>query len=235
VGRILSDMKLLVTNDDGIDAAGIAALEYAAQHVGERVVVAPAGPQSGVSHAVTTGRAVMLEDIGMQRIRVHGTPADCVRIGLLNIVPDAKFVLSGVNHGGNLGADVYYSGTVAAVREAVLHGWTGVALSQYKKKTLDFDWPRTAAWAARVLADLLARPPRRGSFFNVNFPHLLPTDPDPEVVFCPLDPHPLPLSYRHEETGLVYDGNYHLRERAAGADVDVCFSGRIAVTELRLL
>jgi 5'-nucleotidase len=54
-------------------------------------------------------------------------------------------------------------------------------------------------------------------------------------VFCPLDPHPLPLSYRHEETGLVYDGNYHLRARAPGADVDVCFSGRIAVTELRLL
>lgn len=228
-------MKLLVTNDDGIDAAGIAALEYAAQGVGERVVVAPAGPQSGVSHAVTTGQVVALEDIGMQRYRVHGTPADCTRLGLLHVVPDAAFVLSGINHGGNLGADVYYSGTVAAVREAVLHGWTGVALSQYKKKTLDFDWPRTAGWAARVLAELLARPPRPGGFYNVNFPHLLPTDPDPEIVFCPLDPHPLPLSYRHEETGLVYDGNYHLRERVPGGDVDVCFGGRIAVTEMRLL
>ena len=113
-------MKLLVTNDDGIDAAGIAALEYAAQGVGERVVVAPAGPQSGVSHAVTTGQVVALEAIGMQRYRLHGTPADCTRLGLLHVVPDAAFVLSGINHGGNLGADVYYSGTVAAVREAVL-------------------------------------------------------------------------------------------------------------------
>jgi 5'-nucleotidase len=124
---------------------------------------------------------------------------------------------------------------VAAVREAVLHGWTGVAFSQYKKRSLEFDWPRAGRWVAAVLADLLNRPPRRGAFFNVNLPHLLPTDPDPEIVFCPLDPHPLPLSYRHEETGLVYDGNYHLRERASGGDVDVCFTGRIAVTELRLL
>jgi 5'-nucleotidase len=228
-------MKLLVTNDDGIDAAGIAALTDAARTVGEPVVIAPAGPQSGVSHAVTTGTAFRVEERGAGRHAVFGTPADCVRVGLLRVVPDARFILSGINHGGNLGADVYYSGTVAAVREAVLHGWTGVALSQYRKKALDFDWPRAGRWAARVLAELLARPPRRGAFFNVNLPHLAPADPDPEVVFCPLDPHPLPLSYRHEETGLVYDGNYHLRERADGADVDVCFSGRIAVTELRLL
>jgi 5'-nucleotidase len=226
-------MKLLVTNDDGIDAEGIAALTTAARTVGEPVVVAPAGPQSGVSHTVTTDAVVRVEERGGGHA-VFGTPADCVRVGLLRVVPDARFVVSGVNHGGNLGADVYYSGTVAAVREAVLHGWTGVALSQYKKKTLPFDWPRTARWASRVLAELLAKPPRRGGFYNVNFPHLAADDADPEVVFCPLDPHPLPLSYRHEETGLVYDGNYHLRERQPGADVDVCFSGRIAVTELRL-
>ena len=226
-------MKLLVTNDDGIDAEGIAALLAAASTLGEPVVVAPAGPQSGVSHAVTTGTAVRAEQ-RPQGHAVFGTPADCVRVGLLRIVPDARFVLSGVNHGGNLGADVYYSGTVAAVREAVLHGWTGVALSQYKKKTLPFDWPRTTRWAERVLAELLAMPPRRGAFYNVNFPHLAIDAADPEVVFCPLDPHPLPLSYRHEDTGLVYDGNYHLREREPGADVDVCFSGRIAVTDLRL-
>lgn len=226
-------MKLLVTNDDGIDAEGIAALTAAARTVGEPVVVAPAGPQSGVSHTVTTDAAVRVEERGGGHA-VFGTPADCVRVGLLRIVPDARFVLSGVNHGGNLGADVYYSGTVAAVREAVLHGWTGVALSQYKKKALPFDWSRTARWSERVLAELLAKPPRRGGFYNVNFPHLAAEDADPEVVFCPLDPHPLPLSYRHEETGLVYDGNYHLRERQPGADVEVCFSGRIAVTELRL-
>jgi 5'-nucleotidase len=229
-------MRLLLTNDDGIDAAGLGALLNAVRGLGEPVVAAPAGPQSGVSHAVTTGAAVRVEERGDGRFAVRGTPADCVRVGLHRLCPDAEFVLSGINHGGNLGADVYYSGTVAAVREAVLHGWTGVALSHYRKRGLEFDWTRAATWAARVLAELLARPPAPGSFYNVNLPHLRADEPDPEVVFCPLDPHPLPLSYRHEgDGGMHYDGDYHARERAAGADVDVCFGGRIAVTLTTLL
>lgn len=227
-------MKFLLTNDDGIDAAGLAALSEAARGFGESVVVAPAGPQSGVSHAVTTGTAVRFDPRGPARFAVHGTPADCVRVGLHRLVPDAGWVLSGINHGGNLGADVYYSGTVAAVREGVLHGWPGVAFSQYRRKGVDFDWPRATTWVARVLADLLARPVAAGEFFCVNLPHLAPDEPDPEIVFCPLDPRPLPLSYRHEDGGFYYDGDYHNRDRVAGADVDVCFGGRIAVTPIKL-
>ncbi|MGL6095637.1 MAG: 5'/3'-nucleotidase SurE [Fimbriiglobus sp.] len=227
-------MKLLLTNDDGIDAAGLAALVAAARTVGEPVVIAPAGPQSGVSHAVTTHAPVRVELRGPDRFAVHGTPADCARIGLLRYVPDAAWVVSGINHGGNLGADVYYSGTVAAVREGVLHGWPGVAFSHYRKRDRDFDWPRAAVWAARVLVDLLARPIEPGEFYSVNLPHLDPAAADPEVVFCPLDPRPLPLSYRHEVDGLYYDGNYHTRDRVPGADVDVCFGGNIAVTKIRL-
>lgn len=229
-------MKLLLTNDDGIDAAGLHALLTAVRGLGEPVVVAPAGPQSGVSHTVTTETAVRVEPRGDGRFAIRGTPADCIRVGLHRLCPDAGLVLSGINHGGNLGADVYYSGTVAAVREAVLHGWTGVALSHYRKRELEFDWRRASGWAARVLADLLARPPVPGAFYNVNLPHLRAGDPDPDVVFCPLAPHPLPLSYRHEDDGgMHYDGDYHARERTAGADVDVCFDGRIAVTLIKLL
>jgi 5'-nucleotidase len=144
-------------------------------------------------------------------------------------------VLSGINHGGNLGADVHYSGTVAAVREAVLHGWPGVAVSHYHKRGMEFEWERAANWVARVLAELLARPVEPGLFYNVNLPHLESAENDPEVVFCPLDPHPLPLSYRHdEENGMYYDGDYQARRRTLGADVDVCFGGRIAVTGIRL-
>ncbi len=120
-------MKLLLTNDDGIDADGLRTFLAASTGLGEPVVVAPAGPQSGVSHAVTTDSIVRVETRG-RGFAVHGTPADCVRIGLHWLCPDAGLVLSGINHGGNLGADVYYSGTVAAVREAVLHGWSGIAL-----------------------------------------------------------------------------------------------------------
>src|SRR5881227_3155078 len=108
-------MKFLVTNDDGIEAAGLNALVAAAHSVGKPVVVAPAGPQSGVSHAVTWREGVRIEERGTDRYAIHGTPADCTRLGLLRIVPDANWILSGINHGSNLGADMYYSGTVAAV------------------------------------------------------------------------------------------------------------------------
>jgi 5'-nucleotidase len=229
-------MKFLVTNDDGIDAPGLAALVNVARTLGEPTVVAPAGPQSGVSHAVTWREGVKIEPRGEQRFAIHGTPADCTRLGLLHLVPEAKWILSGVNHGANLGADVYYSGTVAAVREALLHGWPGIAVSHYRKSGLEYDWKRAERWAAPVLADLLARPYEQGTFYNVNLP-ILPADaPDPAVIWCALDPKPLPLNYRHEaESGLYYAGDYNLRHRTPGADVDVCFGGNIAVTAVRML
>ena len=228
-------MKFLLSNDDGIDAPGLAALLHAARDFGEPVVVAPAGPQSGISHAVTWDRSVRLESRGPDRSAVHGTPADCARLGLLRVAADARWVLSGINEGGNLGADVYYSGTVAAVREAVLHGWPGIAFSQYLRRSMALDWPRATRWATRVLTELLARPTEPGLFYNVNFPHLAADAPEPAIVFCPLDPNPLPLSYRHEENGHhIYDGDYQARARTAGADVDVCFTGSIAVTAIRL-
>jgi 5'-nucleotidase len=229
-------MKFLVTNDDGIDAPGLAALVGAAESLGEPVVVAPAGPQSGVSHAVTWREGVRIEPRGENRFAIHGTPADCTRLGLLHAVPDAKWILSGINHGANLGADVYYSGTVAAVREALMHGWPGIAFSHYRKSGVEYDWDRATRWIKPLLADLLAQPIEPGVFYNVNLPLLPPEAPDPEVVWCPLDPKPLPLNYRHEaESGLYYAGDYNLRHRTPGADVDVCFGGSIAVTAVRLL
>jgi 5'-nucleotidase len=229
-------MNLLLINDDGINAPGLEALLNAARTVGNPVVVAPATPQSGVSHAVSWHEGVRIEPRGDQRFAVHGTPADCTRLGLLQLVPDAKWVLSGINHGANLGADIHYSGTVAAVREAVLHGWPGVAVSYYRKTGVEFDWARAADWVSPILADLLARPIEPGLFYNVNLPILPPGAKRPEVVWCPLDPNPLPLNYRHEEkSGLYYAGDYQLRHRTPGADVDICFGGRIAVTAVRLL
>ena len=229
-------MKLLLTNDDGIDAPGLEALLTAARTLGDPVVVAPAEPQSGVSHAVTWHEGVRIEARGDKRYAVHGTPADCTRLGLLRVVPDAKWVLSGINHGGNLGADVHYSGTVAAVREAVLHGWPGIAVSHYRKAGVAFDWARAVNWITPILAEVLAKPVEAGLFYNVNLPNLTSGADDPEVVWCPLDPNPLPLNYRHEEeSGLYYAGDYQLRHRKPGADVDVCFGGRIAITAVRLL
>ncbi|PYJ88514.1 MAG: 5'/3'-nucleotidase SurE [Verrucomicrobia bacterium] len=229
-------MKFLLTNDDGIDAAGLGALVNAVAAFGESVVVAPADAQSGVSHRVTWQEGVRIERRDEKRYAIHGTPADCVRLGLLKVAPDAKWILSGINHGANLGADVHYSGTVAAVREAVLHGWPGIAVSHYRKSGIAFDWERATNWVRPILADLLARPIEPGLFYNVNLPNLPPDATQPEVVWCALDPNPLPLNYRHEEeSGLYFAGDYQLRHRTPGADVDVCFGGRIAVTAVRLL
>lgn len=229
-------MKLLLTNDDGIDAAGLEALVTASRALGDPVIVAPAGAQSGVSHRVTWQEGVRIEPRGHDRYAIHGTPADCVRLGLLKLVPEAKWILSGINHGANLGADVHYSGTVAAVREAVLHGWPGIAVSHYRKSGVEFDWERAIKWVAPILTELLSKPVEPGLFYNVNLPNLPPEASQPDVVWCPLDPSPLPLNYRHEEeTGLYYAGDYQLRHRTPGADVDICFSGRITITTVRLL
>ena len=229
-------MKFLLTNDDGIDAAGLAALVDASRDFGDPVVVAPSGPQSGVSHRVTWQEGVRIERREDNRVAIHGTPADCVRLGLLKVVPDAQWILSGINHGSNLGADVHYSGTVAAVREAVLHGWPGIAVSHYRRSGIAFDWERATKWVKPILRDLLARTIEPGLLYNINLPNLPPEAEQPEVVWCPLDPNPLPLNYRHEEeSDLYFAGDYLLRDRTPGADVDVCFGGRIAVTAVRLL
>jgi 5'-nucleotidase len=227
-------MKLLLTNDDGIAAPGIQALFHAAAQLGAPTVVAPATALSGCSHRVTTDQPIRVQQRGPDQYAVEGTPADCVRVALHRLVPEAVWVLSGINAGGNLGADVHHSGTVAAVREAVIHGWPGIALSQYRKRGLELDWQRSVAWIVPLLRDLLGRPRTPGTFWNINLPHLPPDAPDPEVVFCRLDPTPLPLSFREEGELLHYDGDYHQRRREAGCDVDVCFRGKIAVTQITL-
>ena len=227
-------MKILLTNDDGIEAPGLHALHDAASHLGEVLVVAPAEPHSGCGHRVTTDGPFRVSACGPDRYAVAGTPADCVRVALHEFVREPVVVLSGINAGGNLGADVHISGTVAAVREAVLHGCRGVALSQYRRKGATVDWQRASKWVEPLLRDLLRRPWTAGLFWNVNLPHLEEHQKDPEAVFCPINPLPLPLSYRREGDLLHYNGDYHGRPRHRGTDVDVCFGGRIAVSELRL-
>ncbi len=109
-------MKILITNDDGFDAPGIEALVRICEPLGRVTMVAPNRPRSGVGHAVTTGQPLELREHGRDRFSLSGTPADCVRVALSELLPDADWVLAGINAGGNLGADAYSSGTLAAVR-----------------------------------------------------------------------------------------------------------------------
>jgi 5'-nucleotidase len=227
-------MNFLLTNDDGIDAPGLAALLEAAQRVGQAVVIAPADHQSGCSHQVTTSAPIRVTQRAPNRYAIDGTPADCVRVGLTQLAGATAVVLSGINQGGNLGADVWHSGTVAAVREAVLHGFRGIAFSQYVKRGMPIDWSRATSWIAPLLRDLLSQPWKPGVFWNVNLPHLEPGDGDPEMILCRLDPSPLPVDFRQDGDLWQYAGNYHQRQRTPGSDVDVCFGGRIAVTRIEL-
>ena len=227
-------MRVVLTNDDGVDAPGLAALERAAAVLGATlVVVAPAECHSGCGHRVTTSAAIRVDDVGPGRYRVAGTPADCVRIALARIAPDAAAVLSGINAGGNLGADIHHSGTVAAAREAALHGVPAVAASQYHRRGTTIDWERSARWVAEVLAAIRGREPPRGEFWNVNLPDLPAEAADPAVVECGVDASPFALGYRLTEEGWRYESSYHERPRVAGADVDVCFGGRIALSLVR--
>ncbi len=227
-------MKFLLTNDDGIDAPGLATLAEAARAVGEAVVVGPMEQFSGCSHRVTTDQPLRIEQRQINAFAVDGTPADCTRVGLHAVFPDTQWVLAGINMGGNLGTDVHLSGTVAAVREAVIHGWPGIAFSHYRRKDNPFRWDRAVKWVIPLLRDLTSRPHRRGTFWNVNLPDLPLDAPDPEVVFCPLDTQPLPLSFHRDGDHFHYNGNYHDRRRDPGSDVDVCFNGGIAVTLINL-
>ena len=142
--------------------------------------------------------------------------------------------MAGINAGGNLGTDIHHSGTVAAVREAAIHGVPGIALSHYIARGRVVDWNRAERWAEAILRRLMARPWEPGTFWNVNFPHPEPEQPEPEVVFCPLDPSPLPLRYRVEGDQVDLRGRLPVATRRPGFDVDVCFGGRIAVTLIRV-
>jgi 5'-nucleotidase len=228
-------MRFLLTNDDGIGAPGLEALMAVARQLGDVHVVAPVAPCSQCAHQVTTHRPVRLHEHGPGTHAVEGWPADCVRVALRGLGLQADWVLSGINAGGNLGADVYLSGTVAAAREAVLLGRPAVALSHYKRRDREYDWARAARWALSVLRELLARPAPAIGLWNVNFPHLDAGGPEPAVVYCPVDSNPLPVGYRREGDLFHYRGDYHARAREPGADVEVCLGGRITVSQVRMV
>ncbi len=226
---------LLLTNDDGVDAPGLAALEAAITGLGVATVVAPLDAQSGCSHKVTTHAAVAIRELGPARYAVDGTPADCVRLALHHLVGPVDWVVAGINAGGNLGVDIHHSGTVAAVREGVIHGLRGVAVSHFMARGRPIDWGRAALWTKRALELLLPRRTPPGTFWNVNLPHPGPEVEEVEFVFCPVDPSPLPLAYRVDGSGAEYVGSYADRPRRPGWDVDVCLGGRVAISLVHVM
>jgi 5'-nucleotidase len=160
---------ILATNDDGIHAPGLAALADALAELGEVYVVAPDREQSAVGHALTLHRPLRVDRVGDRRFAVNGTPSDCVNLGVLGLLPEPPvLVVSGINHGSNLGDDVTYSGTVSAAMEGTLLGVPSMAISQVEGDVAGFEGAArvTQLVAARVLVEGL---PAK-TLLNVNVP-----------------------------------------------------------------
>src|SRR5688572_31888144 len=173
-------MRILLTNDDGIDARGLALLERVAAGLSDELwVVAPSEEQSGTGHSLTLTQPIRLRRHADRRFSVSGTPTDAVMMALAHIMKESPpdLILSGINRGANLAEDVTYSGTVSAAMEGALAGVPSIALSQaYAREGLGDQVPFAAAeaWAERVLKPLMDAPFTPGTLVNVNFPALAP-------------------------------------------------------------
>lgn len=176
-------MRILITNDDGVDAPGIEVMRQIAETLSDDVwVVAPDGNQSGAAHRFTFGRELGLEK-REERVYavVGGSPADCVVAGMTFVCKDLKpdLVLSGVNNGQNLGDIINCSGTIAGAREGALHGALGIGISQGVNYELghEVNWTNSRTYAARVIEGLLREvTSRNDAYFNVNLPYCAPED-----------------------------------------------------------
>ena len=172
--------KILLSNDDGFNAPGIEALEEALAQVGELWVVAPAREQSAASHKISLHEPLRLYTNGPRKFAVDGTPADCVYMGLNEILaPPPDIVVSGINAGPNLGNDIMYSGTVAAAMEGVLLGYPGIAVSLCLPEKREGGWSPSkkdfvvaAEYIAQLVGAVLKDPMAPGTLLNVNVPFL---------------------------------------------------------------
>jgi len=234
INEILDPVNLILTNDDGIEAPGLGVLESACRGWSVPVIVAPDQCHSSMSHRVTTAKPIAVTEAGPNRFQVNGSPADCARIALTQLAPAANCLISGINRGANLGVDTYLSGTVAAAREAALLGIPAIAISQYIARGRQPDWNAAATRARTVIQLLLPKQLEPGEFWNVNLPHFSESALDAEIVFCPLDPSALPVSFRRTETGFHYTGDYQSRARLPGHDVALCFNGAITITRIAI-
>ncbi len=174
-------MRILVTNDDGIHAEGLAVMEAIAAQLSDEVwVVAPETDQSGVAHSLSLSNPLRLRQIGERRFAVAGTPTDCVIMAARSIMIEARpdLVLSGVNRGQNVAEDVTYSGTIAAAMEGTLLGIPSIAVSQaYGPAGRDqIHWDCARHHAAGIIRRLLEEGVPKDILFNLNFPNVPPAE-----------------------------------------------------------
>jgi 5'/3'-nucleotidase len=238
-------MRILLTNDDGVNARGLDVLEEIARTFSDDIwVVAPESDQSGVSHSLSLNDPLRLRQVAERRFAVRGTPTDCVIMGARHIIPDGRpdLVLAGVNRGRNAAEDVTYSGTVAAAIEGTVLGIPSFALSQaYAAATRrDPHWATALKFGPDLIRRVLAAGMPRDVFVNINFPDCPPDAVKGVAVSSQgkRNQELLRIDARHDGRGNPY---YWIAfERAAlpskrdGTDLAALADNHIAVTPLRL-
>jgi 5'-nucleotidase len=241
-------LRVLLTNDDGIDAEGLQALRRALVRLPDvrLAVIAPDDNQTAMGRAITFRRPLWVSEIGFADGGVgyacDGTPVDCVRLASLGLVQDFEpdLIVSGINHGANLGDDITYSGTVAAALEGVMLGIPGIAVSQQSTRRemdfrlgISFDFAGAAAFTARVVDRLDDVPLPEGTLLNVNVP--TGTIRGVEVARLGKRIYRDQLDLVEEDTGRklyrIY-GDSPVHDDEPGTDLAAVSAGRIAVTPL---
>jgi 5'-nucleotidase len=245
----LPGVRVLLTNDDGIEADGLQALRRALLRVPgiELAVIAPDGNRSAMARSITTRRPLWVQRVdfgdGTHGFATDGTPVDCVRFAKLGLVEgfEADVVVSGINHGSNLGDDITYSGTVAAAFEGVVLGLPGIAVSQQSAaRELDFrlgsqfDFGVAAAFTARIVDELDEVPLQDGTLLNVNVPAGEPHGVEVTRLGKRIYRDELKLSEERDDGARRYwvygaDPGYH---DEPGTDLAAIAAGHIAVTPL---
>ncbi|MDP3676271.1 MAG: 5'/3'-nucleotidase SurE [Novosphingobium sp.] len=241
-GQIEPPLRILVTNDDGVSAEGIAALAEALRPIADVVVAAPAEDNSGRSQSLTIfSRPLAVDTLapvnGVPRYAVHGTPADSVVFGLLELGKHRPFdmVVSGVNHGENVGSAVHVSGTVGAARQAVMLGVPGIAVSQQVVRDGKYDFTGAARFAAGLARELHAMGDKAPRFVSVNVPTVARG-----VRFVPAGGAPFEMAGLRQTAGTTPGTtNYRVEFRPtaappAGSDTAELAAGMITVSVLSL-
>ncbi len=230
-------MRILVTNDDGIDSTGLAVLAEALKAIGEVWVVAPDRERTAVAHAVTLHKPLRLHRLAPRTFSVNGTPVDCVNLALLKVMPKPPaVVVSGINKGVNLGDDVLYSGTVSAAMEGTILGIPSIAVSQEGRET--FRFPVAADFAARIVRLVLEQGLPDETLLNVNVPNRALRAIKGVRVTC--------LSRRRFDNPIIEKLDPHGRKyfwiagtrvswsRSKNADHEAIEDGRVSVTPIHL-
>ena len=236
-------MRILLTNDDGVYAPGLRAMRKELQKLGEVVVVAPATEQSAVGHSITLLTPLMIQEVLDDQDQfmgwaVEGRPADCVKLALLELLPEPPaLVVSGLNAGSNTGINVLYSGTVAAAIEAAFFRHVSIAVSLEYTKVKPLDFSRAAVLARQAIEQLLAHKPEPGALFNVNIPSL-EKGPIRGVRTVPQNVAPYTEDYdrRIDPRGRTYfwiGANYECPNPHPDSDVTALAEGYITVTPLQ--